>query len=266
MKIILILIFCFSTLLFLGGCVSTPENADVTSAAPVKGEEVSVPDEEESSVDNQVRKHGIIYAGRELSDGPLLLGSKEHLTGPVAEFSILFSIYFPLSGILKEDHQYDIASGTRWQVESAELMETVYFERALLNEDDEGKSWWYFKVEGSGFEREFEFLLDPDWKLIEMRYRHGDLVKSYFPSVEEGNDLSGGALPYSEYKVGRESIETESGSFSADHITTESSEHWMSSRVTGHFVRTVQMDGEEIILTATLVEEKEDYRTVYESY
>ena len=259
MRYNLILIFCFLTGLLLIGCVTTADN---TNSSVTYSDSA----QEEQNSDNDGNKKGILYASRGFSDGPLLLGSNEYLSGPIAEFSILYSIYFPLSGILLSDHEYSVPSGTRWQVESQKLVEDVFFERALLSEDDEGNSWWYFKVEGDGFEREYEFLIDADWKLMEMRFSINGQIHSYVPSVDELNNLSNGSIVYGDFKTGKEVLAVPTDSYNADHIVLESSEHWMSSKITGNFIKSVLKDEENIILIATVIEEKEDYETIYKSY
>jgi len=260
----LILIFCFFTGFLLISCVTTTENkVDTVNSSDNSQEQTS-----EAVKNSTVSKSnsGVIYNSRVLSEGPLLLGSKEYLSGPVAEFSILYTIYFPLSGILIPDHDYSVSFGTRWQVESDKLVQDVFFERALLSEDDEGKSWWYFKVEGDGFEREYEFLIDADWKLIEMRFFMDGQFNSYIPSIDELNNLSNGSIVYADFKTGKENVQIPYGSYNADHIVFESSEHWMSSKVTGAFVKSVLKEDDEIILSASVIEEKEGYETILESY
>lgn len=260
----LILVVCLFTGFVLISCVTTSENNSDASAASEKIEENIA--EGKPETDRNPEKRGIIYNSRELADGPLLLGSKEHLTGRVSEFSILYTLYFPLSGILTTDHEYNISGGTRWQVVSDKLVQDVFFERALLSEDDEGKSWWYFKVEGDGFEREYEFLLDSEWKLLEMRYALDGQLKQYIPSVDELNNLSNGFLSYQDYRVGREAVKTDIGTFSADHIVIDSSEFWMSSKVDGRFVKSLLKEDDDVILTATIIEETKGYKTKFSSY
>ncbi len=261
----LILVFCFFTSFVLISCVTTSEN---TNDVPVTSEKIVEDNTKDGSSDpgQNTEKSGIIYSSRELADGPLLLGSKEHLTGPVSEFSILYTIYFPLSGILIDDNEYRISKGTRWQVVSDKLVQDVFFERALLSEDDEGRSWWYFKVEGDGFEREYEFLIDKEWKLLEMRYSLDGQIKSYVPSVDEVNNLSNGSINYEDFKVGREDVDTNLGLYSADHILVDSTELWMSSKVEGNFVKSLLKENDLVILTASIIEEKDGYVTLFNSY
>lgn len=261
----LILVFCFFTSFVLISCVTTSgNNNDVSDTSENIAEDNMV--EGNSDTDLDFEKTGIIYSSRKLTDGPFLLGSKEYLTGPVSEFSILYTLYFPLSGILIDDNEYRISEGTRWQVVSDKLVQDLYFERALLNEDNDGKSWWYFKVEGDGFEREYEFLLDGDWRLLEMRYSLDGQIKNYVPSVDEVNNLSNGSVNYDAFKVGRENVNTKLGIFSADHIRIDSSEFWMSSKVEGNFVKSLKKENNLVILTASIIEEKEGYVTLFDSY
>ncbi|MBI9099134.1 MAG: hypothetical protein JEY91_11685 [Spirochaetaceae bacterium] len=258
MRFYLILILCFFTGFFLISCVTTEQVAVQTeSVLPAEPDEVRAEPEE---------KKGIIYSSRVLTEGPLLLGSKEHMTAPVSEFSILYTLYFPLSGIVLTDSAYRETQGTRWKVESDLLVENVYFERALLSEDDEGRSWWYFSVEGDGFEREYEFLVDSDWRLMEMRYLLDGQVKSYAPSVDELNNLSNGSIDYGAFKRGSETVETPAGRYQADHIVLESEEFWMTDRVIGHFVQSLLKEDKSVILEASLIEEKKGYGTIFNSY
>jgi len=254
---IFLLIICFLTGSFLISCVTTSEGLV---------HEETVPEPEEKKEEVSLEKNDIIFSSRDLATGPLLLGSKEHMSGPVVEFSILYSLYFPLSGILTDDHQYDVSQGTRWQINSEKFEESVFFERALLNEDSEGRSWWYFMVEGDGFRREYEFLLDEKWSLMEMHYFADNFVMHYTPSVDENRDLSNGSVPYDDFHSGREKISVEAGEFQSDHIVLESSEHWTNKTVPGSFVKSILLENEEIILTASVVEIKKDYHTIMNSY
>jgi len=253
-------VLCFITGFFFISCVTTEENTGKTPLMKVAEEEIS----EKSDV--PAEKKGIIYSSRQMNDGPLLLGSKDHMSGPVVEFSILYSLYFPLSGILIPDNEYKISEGTRWQINSVKFEESVFFERALLSEDDHGNSWWYLLVEGDGYRREFEFMLDPGWTLQEMRYFDEGTIKTYYPSVDEVRDLSNGAVDYRGFKSGRETIKTDSGTYLTDHIFMESREYWMNNSVTGSFVQSVIKEDNEIVVTATLLEEKENYKTIMESF
>lgn len=264
MRNFLILLICFFSGIIMISCVTTTENSSdvVTSSEKIQ----SQTSETLNNPGDSENKTGVIYNSRSLSDGPLLLGSKEYLSGPVAEFSVLYTIYFPLTGILIPDSEYRVSFGTRWQAESEKLVEDVFIERALLSEDDEGKSWWFFKVAGDGFEREYEFLVDRDWELMEMRYSVGSEVFSYIPPVDEIKNLSNGSLVYRDFKTGKEKITTPADSFYADHIILDSSEYWMTSKVTGNFVRAQLKEDQHVVLTASLLEEIKGYKTKFNSY
>lgn len=252
-----------SIILLFSACVTPPpvELPETGSAAETEDAVVQVQEKPTA-----VEKPGVIYSARSLSDGPLLLGTGESLSGPVSEFLLLFSDYFPLSGIEPPFSSYKEGEGTKWQVESDILDETVYFERALLSSDKNGDSWWYFKVEGDGFEREFEFLLDSQWILMEMRYRKDGSIFSYFPSVDENSDLASTAVDPGELIASKERIETAVGSLAADHYGSESGDVWVSSGVPGGFVRTVLKKDGNVILVANILEEKKGYETVLDSY
>jgi hypothetical protein len=239
-------------------CVTTEANVGET----IQGGSETVAEEKVV----QTEKKGIIFSSRQMTDGPLLLGSKEHMSGPVVEFSILYSLCFPLSGIVTYEDTYKESEGTRWQILSVEFDESVYFERALLSEDDDGNRWWYLLVEGDGYRREFEFLLDPLWTLVEMRYFDQGAVKVYYPSVDENKDLSNGSILYNEFKTGKESIRTASGVFLSDRIVMGSHEYWLNNGVTGSFVQSMLKEDNEIIVTASLLEEKKKYKTRMDSY
>lgn len=251
------ILFILTLLVLLSGCVTTDsgtvENTETEAVDDTKAEEDKASD-------------GIIYGSRALAEGPLLLGSIEHLTGPVMEFSLLFSIYFPLSGIVPPYSFYEPGDGTRWQIESEQLKEPVFFERALLSYDDEEKSWWYMKVEGDGFVREYEFLVDKEWQLQEMRYNEGDRVISYVPSVEGDSDLSGGPLDFDQMESESVSLETALGELQTDYLSSDSKEFWKSRKVTGQFVQALYRGEGEIILEASIIEEKSGYETIMSSY
>lgn len=260
MRKIFRLVICCTMGLFLNSCVTTSENTGgPTPSAAVEKEIV-----EGSNTPSE--KTGIIYSSRQMNDGPLLLGSKDHMSGAVVEFSILYSLYFPMSGILIPENSYKMNAGTRWHVVSDKFNESVFFERALLSEDDEGNSWWYLLVEGDGYRREFEFLLDSSWILQEMRFSDAGEIKSYFPSVDEVRDLSNGSVKYRDFQKGNETVHTDLGTYNADHIVIESREYWMNSRVTGDFIKSLIKIDDTTIAEATLIEEKKGYNTLMNSF
>ena len=88
MRYKLVLIFCFITGFLLISCVTTAENTNDKNIVTEGEKSIEKADISEDTVD----KKGLIYTSRGLSEGPLLLGSKEYMSGPVAEFSILYTI------------------------------------------------------------------------------------------------------------------------------------------------------------------------------
>jgi hypothetical protein len=243
------LLICFLLISFLFGCVTTTNLSTETPPQSITEE-----------------KSGILFSSKSLGNGPLLLGSIEHLSGSIMEFTILYGLYFPLSGILVPDHEYRIGESTRWQIISEKFKESVFFERALLNEDDEGRNWWYFMVEGDGYKREYEFLIDETWSLLELRYYDNGSVQTYIPSVDEINNLSNGPVLYENFIKNRENITVEAGTFFADHIVIDGGEYWTSRSVPGTFVKSIMKDVNSVTLSASLVEIKKDYKTKMNSY
>lgn len=254
-------------------CVTTGDNSVEEINPPVE-KESSGPEKTDSGEDavssgseSTSDKSGIIYSSRSLADGPLILGSTEYMTGPIMEYSLLYTIYFPLSGIEPPLSHYEPGTGTRWQVESDELDGTVYFERALLSVDNEMKSWWFFKVEGDGFERIYEFLIDSEWTLLEMRYRDRDMsVSTYVPSVDEEKDLLGKPLDLDDMPFETVRMDTSEGERNIEHYTSETAEYWLDESVPGTLVRSLLKRDGEVLLQADLIEIKEDYETVLGSY
>ncbi|MBN2659578.1 MAG: hypothetical protein JXR86_21145 [Spirochaetales bacterium] len=256
-------------LLLFASCVTTsipvPEKEPGESPSVSRESAGPAVTEESNGQADLLSETGIIYSALDRGVGPLLLGSTDYMNGPVVEFSILFSIYFPLSGIEPPFSGYSPGEGTRWQVDCDRLEESVYFERALLSRDDEDKSWWFFKIEGSGFERSYEFLVDKDWRLLEMRYLSGNAVESYRPSVDENNNL---AMTLTDGEISgpeKMKLQVPLGDFQADFYSGAGGEFWKSRRVTGSYLK-FHRENEELSLTASLIEEKKGYKTTLFSY
>ncbi|MBB6482676.1 hypothetical protein [Spirochaeta isovalerica] len=263
------LLFVLFFILNISSCVSTPpavSPGEEIAETPADSKPDYEADESVGADSNQIINSGIIYSSLDLSEGPLLLGSTEYMNGPVVEFSILYTVYFALSGIDPPLSGYNPGKGTRWQVDSNKLNETVYFERALLSRDDEEKSWWFFQVEGNGFERTYEFLVNKEWKLLEMRYSTDSSVESYKPTVDENSNLY---IILSKYELSgpeKVKVETPLGDFQADYYSAEGVEVWKVRRVTGSYIKTHFGDDSETNMTATLLEEKNGYETQFNSY
>lgn len=269
-KLILLLL---STIILSAACVTTAPTMTEEKAAPPpapkeeppkkeKEEPQSAPPPEPAPEESQ----GIIYSTKALTDGPHLLGSKEHMTGPIMEFSLLFSTYFPMSVVEPPLSFYQEGKGTRWVVRSKKLEEEVYFERALLSYDDEEKSWWFFKVEGDGFSRQYEFLVNENWQLLEMRYRTGNSIESFVPTVDSESDMRRGLDHIQDMEISKEELVTELGVFETEHLFSAGREYWTSDEITGRYLKSLIKKEGEIFLEAVLVEEKDGYSTVMESY
>jgi len=259
--------------LYMSSCVTVEEATPQQTAEPA--EEAEAPPQEDNTAviaeeteeeSDRMEKSGILYSSMEIGEGPLLLGSKEYMSGPIVEFTILYSLYFPLSGIEPPFSGYKPGKGTRWQVDSNRLEETVFFERALLGRDDEEKSWWLFEVSGNGFERRYEFLVDRDWKLMEMRYLLDEEIKSYIPSVDENSNMSVLLAEEEPSESEKVKIQTFRGEIVADHFFAGETEFWKARRVTGNYLQSRKGKEEELILSASLLEEKEGYEGKFGTY
>ncbi len=216
-------------------------------------------------------KHGFINIKERNANGPLLLGTTGDMNEATVEFAIMYNLYIPMSGIISEDHGYKRSEGTRWRVFSEKDGE-VFFEKALLMEGDNGRSWWYFKVDGEGFYREYEFLLENDYSLLELRYVEDGIIKRYIPFVDDNEICSIREINYSDYYTGKERIKTELGSYNADHIiiesdeTGESEEYWTARNIPGKFIQAIYKKEDISIFIASLIEVKKEYDTKMESY
>lgn len=249
-------------LLTISSCVTEPE---VIAGTSDKVSKENITDQDSQSVIGK-EEPGDLYSPWELTDEPLVLGSTESLEGPIMEFSHLFSLYFPLSGIEPPYKGYKPGEGTRWQVESEQSEEIVYFERALLSIDDKDNSWWQFSLEGNGYDRSFEFLVDPDWVLLEMRYMSGTDVKVYKPSVDDEKNLLVQYLDRDSIKSERVSLETPIGKYFTDFYSFGNVKIWTSKTVIGNYLRMEVQFDEDLMLTAFLIEEKKNYKSVLGSH
>ena len=88
MQKIKVLLLCVSMGFILISCVTTVENTEDSILQENRAEDTVKETVAEDS-DKSKEKNGIIYNSRELAEGPLLLGSTEHLEGPIVEFNIL---------------------------------------------------------------------------------------------------------------------------------------------------------------------------------
>ncbi len=174
------LFLCF----LLTNCVTTEKINNIPE--PAEQNTIEKPLDNQEQIESNIEENkGLISVRVNNPEDPILLGTQENLVGPIAEFSTLYGLYFSIGGALSSNHGYARSEGISWTVESEISEETVLFERALLTDDDIGRSWWYFKVEGDDYTREYELLVENDFSLLELRYLQNGLVQSYIPFEDE---------------------------------------------------------------------------------
>ncbi len=284
-KNIVFISICLSSMFFFS-CVTTGNSTRENISKEIDNEidnenenqvsesdDIEVKEDVEGSPSTEIAEetHGLINIKERNVNGPLLLGATGDMNEATVEFAIMYNLYIPMSGIISEDHGYKRSEGTRWRVFSEKDGE-VFFEKALLMEGDNGRSWWYFKVDGEGFNREYEFLLENDYSLLELRYIEDGKIKRYIPYADDNEICSFREINYSDYNAGKERIKTEFGSYNSDYIviesddTGESEEYWVARNVPGKFIQAIYKKEDISIFIASLIEVKKGYDTKMESY
>ena len=174
----------------------------------------------------------------------------------VSQFQALYWYSFAVGGFMFDDSSYKTGEGTVWAITSsdAEKGEEFLVERALLKILNDGSKWW--KVIFTTEEEElavYEFLVDPEYKLLKLRYRDSDTMEigEYVTDPAKGDEWSLGNVSiiteaeYSEWVKSQKNITVRAGQFDTDYIVHEYKdddyswmyEWWVASDVPGVMVK-----------------------------
>jgi hypothetical protein len=150
-----------------------------------------------------------------------------------------------------KDSSYKLGQGTIWKF-SGSKDDSVTFERALLRMNPDSTQWWRFKLDTKKESILYEFLVGTDGKAQKVRYKDPDTgsIGEFVPTEGGVPGAAPSVTPKSQaemakYKVDRQTVKVEAGSFASDHYvyTDErgegTSESWMSNSVPGSIVKSV---------------------------
>jgi hypothetical protein len=126
-------------------------------------------------------------------------------------------------------------------------------ERALLKVNKDASQWWRFKIVSGKDTILYEFLVGADSVVQKVRYKDPDsgTIGEFIPGKDSSQPAAGpSTAPRSraelaKYKVDRQDVKVQAGSFTADHyLYTDdaqkgSSEFWVSEKVPGGMLKSV---------------------------
>jgi hypothetical protein len=171
------------------------------------------------------------------------------------QFGAMYSGFWSMGWFGYKDGNYKAGQGTIWKFTGTGRgsEKPVTFERALLKVNGDASQWWRFKIESGKDTLVYEFLVGPDALVKKVRFKDPDsgTVQEFIPSQDGPQPAAGPAnMPKSradmaKYKVDKQSVKVEAGSFATDHyLYTDNAaqgsvESWVSETVPGSMVKTV---------------------------
>ncbi len=187
-------------------------------------------------------------SGRVVTPGQLMMAQRY-----VVQFYAIYWYAFTAGGLYFDDSSYDVGDGTVWELTGSDGDDAIMLEKALLREEPDGSRWWRvaFTIDGDRFI--YEYLIGPDYTLIEMVYKDvsEDMVGEYVFTGEESVPFAFGAIEpitaedYGEHRVRSEQLTVEAGTFETDFLRHEvvgqddtwTYSWWVSDRIPGNLVK-----------------------------
>jgi hypothetical protein len=171
------------------------------------------------------------------------------------QFNAFYSGVWSMGWFGYKEENYKPGQGTIWKMTNMgrNSSQPMTLERALLKVNADSSQWWRLKLDTDKKSILYEFLVGPDSIVTKVRYKDpsSGAVSEFVPS--QSNSMPSVApsnMPQSradmeKYKVDRQTITVQAGSFETDHYlytddTAEgSAESWMSDTVPGYIVKSV---------------------------
>lgn len=193
-------------------------------------------------------------------------------------YQLAYTQAFHVGGFGIHPGFFEEGEGTTWLVESGDddEMNSYTAERALLQKNEDGSSWWYLKYQPEGDDEslEYEVKLNSNLEPLEMYMRNvnsGEIDHHIFDSAEEDGEetwQSDKALEengyqtdyffmqnHEEYHQGTESVRINNRSYESDVLEYSGSDEenneqvvftwWVSEDVPGRLVKYEIMNQEE---------------------
>lgn len=213
-------------------------------------------------------------------------------------FNLVYLQVMLVGGFGSGIEDFEPGEGTVWRLESLADGErsTVTAERALLERQQDGSSWWYLRYDAEEQTAEYEALLDSELQPIEMYYTDAasGTVEHHefdYDPQDMGEDEEAGAMTaeeeerleeagadtyvyegeeYSEIRRGSVQVTVGAGSYTADYLvntitdedTGETTEYhwWVVTDVPGDLVKYEWLESEsDDTVTGELMSVRSDY-------
>lgn len=185
-------------------------------------------------------------------------------------YQLAYTQAFHVGGFGIHPELFEEGEGTTWRVESGDDEGMNYYttERALLQKDEDGSSWWYLKYQPEGDEEslEYEVKMNSNLEPLEMYMRDvntGEINHHIFESAGEDGEESwesekaleegGYQTEYfflqnpEEYRQGSESIRIDNRSYDSEVLAYSGSDDegdeqvdftwWIADEVPGRLVK-----------------------------
>ncbi len=201
----------------------------------------------------------------------------------IAQFQALYWYAFAIGGYMFDDSSYKEGDGTIWAITSADTKEgeKLLVERALLKINADGTKWW--KVKFTDDENEklvYEFLVDPEHRLLKLRYMDEDAKQVQEYTVDPAKDESWGEVDvltqedYAEWVKEKKTIKVKAGKFQTDYIVNEYKddkahwiyEWWISTDVPGYMVKYHWKDSDKDELIGELIKITKNNKSEFNSF
>lgn len=205
-------------------------------------------------------------SGRVVRPGQLMMAQMY-----VAQFYAIYWYAFAGGGFYFDDSSYKVGDGTVWELTGSDNAEGILLEKALLREQPDGSRWWRVAFTTDGDRLVYEYLIGPDYTLIEMFYRDvsENLTGEYVFTGSEAVPYATGTLEpitaedYARYRVRSDRLRVKAGTFNTDLLQHKVSGQddtwtyswWVSGDVPGGLVKFVwELEKSEDWMQGELVE------------
>jgi len=169
------------------------------------------------------------------------------------QFQWMYWYTFALGGWVFDDSSYSEGDGTVWRISSTQGDEDQFdVERSLLKVNPDGSKWWKARFILDKDEILYEFLIDADYNLLELKFRDSEGNIGSWDAEKDGTKGWVGApadvLTYEEYEpwiVDTRDLTTPAGTFTVDYLKHDYAdadysylyEWWVSDSVPGVMVK-----------------------------
>ncbi len=193
------------------------------------------------------------------------------------QFYTVYYYSFFAGGFFIDDSGYNEGEGTIWKIVSGDDDELI-IERALLKINSDGSKWWKVKFSSGDDSIVYEFLMNNDYGLLELRFKDVDSgeIREHTVKPEDTEQYESGSVnvvtrdDYAEQIKETGTVKVDAGSFKADHIVHSADQYnyewWLSADVPGSMVKFQWDDSDTDKTAGELVKITADNYTELGSY